>query len=113
MGRLDGRVALVTGASRGLGAAVALRFAAEGATVIAVAELPEELDALAAEAAAAGAGDGGELWTRVADLADPAAVDALADSIVSRHDRLHVLVHAAAVLRNRPFRELTAQEFEA
>ena len=54
--RLDGRAALITGGSEGLGKGMALRFAASGADVAILARWPEALDAAAAEIDAAGAG---------------------------------------------------------
>jgi 3-oxoacyl-[acyl-carrier protein] reductase len=70
---LENRRALVTGASRGLGRAIALGLAGEGADVVAVARDPERLSALASDAAASG----GKITARVCDLADPSAIDAL------------------------------------
>lgn len=94
--RLEGRVALVTGASRGIGRAVALRFAAEGAHVIAVArtqggleELDDEIRALGTDAAA----------TLVpADLTDFGRIDGMGAAVFQRFGRLDVLVGNAAIL---------------
>jgi NAD(P)-dependent dehydrogenase (short-subunit alcohol dehydrogenase family) len=91
---LEGRVALVTGASRGIGAAVAKRYGAEGGTVVAVARtvggLEEVDDAIHAVGASA---------TLVPlDLRDGPGIDRLGGLIAERHGRLDVLVGNAAVL---------------
>lgn len=93
-GRLAGRVALVTGASRGLGAAIARRFAAEGAELILLARtvggLEETDDAVRAA--------GGHATLVPLDLTDFAALDRLGGAIFERHKRLDVLVANGAIL---------------
>ena len=94
-GRLAGRVALVTGASRGLGAAVARRFAAEGAQVVALARsqagLGELDDAIK--------GDGGLAPTLVTlDLAKHDDIDKMGAALYQRFGRLDILVGNAALL---------------
>ncbi len=93
--RLAGRIALVTGASRGIGAAVARRFAAEGARLVLVARTVgglEELDDAIRK-------DGGERATLVPlDLRELDAIDRLGASLYERHGRLDVLVGNAGVL---------------
>ncbi len=93
-GRLTGRLALVTGASRGIGRAVALRYAAEGAHVIALAKTQAGLEELDDAISAAG----GKTTLVVADLTDFDALDRLGASIFERWGRLDVLVGNAAVL---------------
>ena len=94
-GRLAGRVAVVTGASHGIGAAVAERFAGEGAHVYAAARDEDALDALGARIRAAGAG---AATLAPLDLADGRAIDRLGGAIAERHRRLDILVGNAAVL---------------
>ncbi|MGI4976574.1 MAG: SDR family NAD(P)-dependent oxidoreductase [Janthinobacterium lividum] len=92
---LAGRVALVTGASRGIGAAVALELARRGAHVVAVGRTQgalEELDDRIRTATGAGA------TLLPLDLAEPASIDPLGPSLLSRFGRLDILVHAAGVL---------------
>jgi 3-oxoacyl-[acyl-carrier protein] reductase len=72
---IDGRRALVTGASRGLGRAIALSLASEGARVVAVARNRERLD----ELAAANPPGRGSISARACDLSDAAAIESLAD----------------------------------
>lgn len=94
-GRLEGRIALITGASRGIGAAVARRFAAEGARLILVARTVgglEETDDAVREA-------GGERATLVPlDLREFDKIDQMGASLYERFGRLDVLVGNAAVL---------------
>jgi 3-oxoacyl-[acyl-carrier protein] reductase len=82
---LDGKVALVGGASRGIGLAIAKALAAEGCTVILSARGQAGLDAAVAEV-------GGTAWGEVADLTDPSACGRLIAAIKARHGRLDVLV---------------------
>ena len=93
-GRLAGRIALVTGASRGIGAAVAKRYAAEGAHGIlaarTVAELEETDDAIRAS--------GGAATLVPLDLAEGAKIDELGGALFKRFGRLDILVGNAATL---------------
>ncbi len=83
--RFEGRVAIVTGSSSGIGRATAERLAAEGATVVAV-----DRDAGSPE---------GVAEARVHDVADPVADRALVDDVVETHGRLDVLANVAGILR--------------
>src|SRR5579872_5149044 len=93
-GVLSGRVALITGASRGLGAAVAVELARLGAHVVITARtqggLEETDDAVRAL--------GGAATLLPLDLREPDKIEAIAPSIVARFGRLDILVHAAGVL---------------
>lgn len=94
-GKLAGRIALVTGASRGIGWAVAKRFAQEGAHVIAVARTKGGLEALDDAIRA----EGGEAATLVPmDLSDFAKIDQLGGVIHQRFGKLDILVGNAAML---------------
>jgi len=93
-GRLAGRVALVTGASRGLGAALARRFAAEGAELVLLARTVGGLEEVDDQVRAAG----GHATLVPLDIADFAALDRLGGAIFERHKRLDVLVANAAML---------------
>ena len=88
MGRLDGRVALVTGASRGIGRAVAARFAAEGAEVICVARTQGALEELDDEVSKAG----GKVILAPQDLREGDKIDQMAAAVFQRFGRLDVLV---------------------
>uniref|UniRef100_B0SYA0 D-xylose 1-dehydrogenase n=1 Tax=Caulobacter sp. (strain K31) TaxID=366602 RepID=B0SYA0_CAUSK len=82
---LDGKVALVGGASRGIGLAIAKALAAEGCTVVLSARGEAELGAAVTEL-------GGDAWAQVADLTDPAACERLVAAVEARFGRLDVLV---------------------
>ena len=94
-GRLSGRIALVTGASRGIGAAVAKRFAAEGAQLVLVARTVGGLEEL--DDAIRRDGGGGATLVPL-DLREFDAIDRLGASLHERHGRLDVLVGNAGVL---------------
>lgn len=96
-GRLQGRVALITGASRGIGAAVARRFAAEGAQVVLVARTVaglEEVD----DAIRAASGGSAQATLVPIDLHKSDDIEKLAHAIAERFGRLDVLVGNAAIL---------------
>jgi len=93
-GRLEGRVALITGASRGIGRAVALRFAAEGAHPILVARTQGALEEVDDEIRAMG----GSATLVPADLTEFDAIDRMGGAIFERFGRLDVLVGNAGVL---------------
>jgi len=95
--RLEGRVALVTGASRGIGRAIAKRFAQEGATVVAIGRTQGALEDLDDEVRAE-LGDDKGLVLVPEDLRKPEKIDQIAAALYQRFGRLDILVGNAAVL---------------
>ena len=93
MNRFDGKVALITGASRGIGEAIARRLAAEGAEVIGAARSAEALEKVVAEIRSAG----GKASALVLDLAAPESIEAGVKSVLAGHARIDVLVNNAGV----------------
>jgi NAD(P)-dependent dehydrogenase (short-subunit alcohol dehydrogenase family) len=117
MGHLDGRVAIVTGAGRGIGAAIAAGLASEGATVV-VNDLGVSLDGhdpssgpaqqVAAEIIAAG----GTGRTDNSDVTDHAAVGAMVAETVDTYGRLDIVVNVAGILRDRMLFNMAEQEWD-
>jgi 3-oxoacyl-[acyl-carrier protein] reductase len=93
---LTNRIALVTGASRGIGRAIAAKLAAQGATVVAAARAQN-----AAETVSAITSSGGKAEIASADVSDAAAVDALVSGTLERHGRIDILVNNAGIAKDQ------------
>lgn len=110
--RVPAGVALVTGASRGIGAATALELARRGWSVALASEPIEERRTAAAAIAARIREEGGAAESLTADLGDPERVVALVASAIERFGRLDVVVANAAVDRITPWREIPLDEWQ-
>ncbi|MGE5646698.1 MAG: SDR family NAD(P)-dependent oxidoreductase [Acidobacteriota bacterium] len=108
MGRLEGRVALVTGASKGLGKAIALALAGEGARVALVSRNRAELEEAAGEVRAAGAP---EAAVFAADVTDEAQVERLARDVFDKFGAVQILVNNAGVNVRKNLTEFTLDEW--
>ena len=96
MSQLANQIAVVTGAGRGIGRAIALKFAAEGADVACVSRTQENSEKVAAEIRALGR----KAWAHAVDVADAAAVTAAAEKILAECGRVDILVNNAGVTRD-------------
>lgn len=109
MTRFADRVAVVTGAARGIGAATAQRLAAEGAAVAVVDLDTDRSRAVADEIAAAG----GRAVGIGCDVTDPDAVAAMTEQVVRAYGGLHVLVNNAGITRDNLLFRMPLPEWEA
>jgi len=101
---LTGKVAIVTGAGRNIGRAIALALAEAGASVVINARSNRaEAEAVAREIEAIG----GKALVHLGDVADAAAVQAMADAALKRFGRIDILVNNAALRREKPFAEMS------
>ena len=109
MGKLDGRVALITGSGRNIGRATALMMAAEGANIVVNARSNRD----EAEATAAAVEElGVKALPVLADVSQKDQVDAMIDAAMSTFGRVDILVNNAAIRPHKPFTELTVEDWE-
>ena len=118
MGMLDNRVAIVTGAGRGIGAEISKLFAAQGAKVI-VNDLGGSVDGSGAAAAPADEvvgfikDTGGEAQANYASVADYNAAEGIIQQALDEYGRLDILVNVAGILRDRMVFNMTEEEWDA
>src|SRR5439155_481281 len=109
MGKLEGKVALVTGSGRNIGRATVLKLAAEGAHVVVNSRTNQaEAEAVAREAQARGV----KALAIVADVARKDQVDAMVARAMSEFGRVDILINNAAIRPHKPFTELTIEDWE-
>src|SRR5579863_10356041 len=110
MGKLDGKVALVTGSGRNIGRATVLQLAREGAHVIVNARSnQDEADSVVREAQALGV----KATAIIADMAHKDQVEAMAAQALAEFGRVDILINNAAIRPHKPFMELTQEDWEA
>lgn len=107
MERLRGRVALVTGAASGLGAALARALSDAGMMVVLTDVQAEPLARVAADVRAGG----GKAWFQVADLLDPGSIEELVSEVYERSGPLHLLVNNAGVMSVAPLVDTTEEDW--
>jgi len=96
MSQLANQIAVVTGAGRGIGRAIALKFAAEGADVVVISRTVENSEKVASEIRALGR----KAWAYAVDIADATSVNAATEKILTECGRVDILVNNAGVTRD-------------
>lgn len=107
MRSLDGKGAVITGASRGIGAAIARDLAARGAGLVLVARSKSAVDRVAEELRESGT----EVWSTVCDVSDPANVDELQLFAEERLGQVDILVNNAGAASSAPIRRHSVEEW--
>src|SRR5437016_749385 len=108
MGQLANQIAVVTGAGRGIGRAIALKFAAEGADVVCVSRTAENSEKVAAEIRALGR----RAWACAVDVADSKAVAEAGEKILAQTDRVDLLVNNAGVTRDGLLMRMSEEDWD-
>jgi 3-oxoacyl-[acyl-carrier protein] reductase len=109
MGQLEEKIAVVTGAGRGIGRAMALRFAAEGAEVVCVSRTAENSAKVASEVQALGR----RAWGVAVDVADSAAVTEAVKNLLGECGRVDILVNNAGVTRDGLLMRMSDEDWDA
>jgi 3-oxoacyl-[acyl-carrier protein] reductase len=107
-GPIEQRVAIVTGASRGIGRAIAERLAGEGRLVVLVSRSADQLEQVRAAIEAAG----GSAEVRTCDVGDGEALGGLVEEVASTHGRLDILVNNAGITRDGLILRMTDDDFD-
>lgn len=108
MSVLENQIAVVTGAGRGIGRAIALRFAREGADVACISRTAENSEKVAAEVR----GLGRRAWAYAVDVADSASVSACAEKVLADAGKIDILVNNAGVTRDGLLMRMSDEEWD-
>lgn len=106
---LQGQVAVVTGAGRGIGRAIALRFANAGADVVCVSRTAENSEKVAAEVRTVGK----KAWAHAVDVSDANATEAAAEKILSEAGRVDILINNAGITRDSLLMRMSEADWDA
>ncbi len=109
MSQLANQVAVVTGAGRGIGRAIAVKFAQAGADVVCVSRTAENSEKVANEVRALGR----KAWAHAVDVADGAAVEAAGDKILAEAGRVDILVNNAGITRDGLLMRMSEADWDA
>jgi 3-oxoacyl-[acyl-carrier protein] reductase len=109
MSQLANQIAVISGAGRGIGRAIALKFAAEGADIVCVSRTEENSAKVAAEVEALGR----RAWPRAVDVSDAAAVAGLCEKILAEVGRVDILVNNAGVTRDGLLMRMSDEDWDA
>lgn len=107
---MQGRIAIVTGGSRGIGRGICLSLAARGATVVACARNMEALEAVAGECRSHELS--GTIVPRTLDVTDSGAINALVESLGDEHERIDILINNAGITRDGLLMAMDDAQFE-
>ena len=108
MRKLEGRVALIPGGTKGIGFEIAKAYASEGATVVVASRKQENVDAAVAEIAACGAADG-----IACDISDAAAAQKMVADVVEKYGKIDVFLNSAGIYPNTPVQDISVEEAQA
>ena len=106
MGKLNGKVAIVTGAGHGIGREIALSLAREGAEVV-VTDVSEEIFAVGKQVEALGA----KTFPVKCDVTDLKAAESIEETVVGKYEKIDVLVNNAGIYPLKPFLEMTSEDW--
>jgi 3-oxoacyl-[acyl-carrier protein] reductase len=109
MKQLENQIAVVTGAGRGIGRAIALKFASEGADVVCVSRTAENSEKVAGEVRALGR----KAWAHAVDVSDSASVSAAAEKILADCGKVDILVNNAGVTRDGLLMRMSDADWDA
>jgi len=109
MSQLANQIAVVTGAGRGIGRAIALKFGAEGADVVCLSRTAENSEKAANEVRALGR----KAWAHAVDVSDSAAVTAAAEKILAECGKVDILVNNAGVTRDGLLMRMSGEDWDA
>jgi len=109
-GRLKGKVALITGASRGIGRAIAIEFAREGASAITIGYLKSNREAIRVKRLLVRFGT--KVLLVKCDISKRTCVKSLVDRTLRSFGKIDILVNNAGILQQKPFEEITEEEWD-
>ena len=108
MNKLSGKIAIVTGAGKGIGREAALAIAAEGATVVAVARTQADLD----ETVKMIEDNGGSAISLSRDLTDGEQVQSMVDTVIEKYGKIDILVNNAGITRDGLIMKMSEEDFD-
>ena len=106
--RLQGKISIITGAGRGIGAATAIKFAQEGAKVMLCDVMPEWTDATVAQINASG----GEAIGFYVDVRDPESISKMVAAVMAKYGRIDTMVNNAGIVMDSQLKNMTDDQFD-